>query len=56
MESYSRTRSVWQRASAEERQQALDYCEGYKTFLDTARTERLAVTRPGRSTGIPPPL
>lgn len=44
MESYSRTRSVWQRASAEERQQALDYCEGYKTFLDTARTERLAVT------------
>lgn len=44
MESYSRTRSVWQRASVEERQQALDYCEGYKTFLDTARTERLAVT------------
>lgn len=44
MESYSRTKSVWQRASAEERRQALDYCEGYKTFLDTARTERLAVT------------
>lgn len=42
METYSRTKSVWQRLSAEERKAAVDYCEGYKAFLDTARTERLA--------------
>ena len=42
METYSRTKSVWQRLSAEERKEALAYCEGYKAFLDRARTERLA--------------
>ena len=42
METYSRTKPVWQRLSAEERKAALAYCEGYKAFLDTARTERLA--------------
>ena len=42
METYSRTKSVWQRLGEEERAQAMAYCEGYKAFLDTARTERLA--------------
>ncbi len=44
METYSRTKSVWQRLSQEERAQVLSYCEGYKAFLDTARTERLAAS------------
>lgn len=44
MEAYNRTKSVWQRLDAAERKAAMDYCEGYKAFLDTARTERLAVT------------
>lgn len=41
-ETYSRTKSVWQRMNQEERQAVMDYGEKYKAFLDTARTERLA--------------
>lgn len=41
-ETYSRTKSVWQRMNEEERQAVMDYGERYKEFLDTARTERLA--------------
>lgn len=42
METYSRKKTVWQRLGTEERKAVMDYCEGYKTFLDVARTERLA--------------
>lgn len=42
-EPYSRTSSVWQRMDAEERKAVMAYGETYKAFLDTARTERLAV-------------
>lgn len=42
METYSRKKTVWQRLGTEERKAVIDYCEGYKTFLDVARTERLA--------------
>lgn len=41
-ETYSRTKSVWQRMNEEERKAVMDYGERYKEFLDTARTERLA--------------
>lgn len=41
-ETYSRTKSVWQRMNKKERKAAMDYGEKYKAFLDTARTERLA--------------
>ncbi len=44
METYSRKKSVWQRLGAKERAEVTAYCEGYKAFLDTARTERLAVS------------
>lgn len=44
MQGYSREKSVWQRLSQEERQSVTDYCEGYKQFLDVARTERLAAS------------
>ena len=44
METYSRKKTVWQRLGAEERKAVMDYCEGYKAFLDTARTERLAAS------------
>lgn len=43
VETYSRKKSVWQRMNEEERKAVMDYSEGYKTFLDVARTERLAV-------------
>ncbi len=42
METYSRKKTVWQRLGTEERKAVMDYCEGYKAFLDVARTERLA--------------
>jgi len=41
-ETYSRTKSVWQRMNAGERRAVVAYGERYKDFLDTARTERLA--------------
>lgn len=41
-ETYSRTKSVWQRMNEEERKAVMDYGERYKEFLDMARTERLA--------------
>ena len=41
-ETYSRSKSVWQRMNARERKAAMAYGEKYKAFLDTARTERLA--------------
>lgn len=41
-ETYSRTKSVWQRMNEEEHKAVMDYGERYKEFLDTARTERLA--------------
>ncbi len=37
--SYSR-KSFWKEASEQERKAALDFSEGYKTFLDAAKTER----------------
>lgn len=40
---YSRTESAWQRMDAQEREAVMNYGEGYKAFLDTARSERLAV-------------
>ena len=43
-EPYSRTKSVWQRMNQTERKAVMAYGEKYKAFLDTARTERLAVT------------
>lgn len=57
METYSRTKSVWQRLDAEERAQVMAYCEGYKAFLDTARTERLAadeIIREAEAAGFRP--
>jgi aspartyl aminopeptidase len=42
-ETYSRTASVWQRMTPRERRAVMNYGEKYKAFLDTARTERLAV-------------
>ena len=44
MQGYSREKSVWQRLSKEERGAVTEYCEGYKKFLDVARTERLAAS------------
>lgn len=43
-ETYSRTKTVWQRMNEEERKSTMAYGEDYKEFLDIARTERLAVT------------
>ena len=43
-ETYSRTKTVWQRMNEEERKATMEYGEDYKEFLDIARTERLAVT------------
>lgn len=43
-ETYSRTKPVWARMNEEERKATMEYGERYKKFLDTARTERLAVT------------
>lgn len=43
-ETYSRTKTAWQRMDADERQAVMDYGEKYKAFLDTARTERLAAS------------
>ncbi|RTZ90348.1 MAG: aminopeptidase, partial [Deltaproteobacteria bacterium] len=34
---------VWDHLSERERKKALEFCEGYKDFLDAARTEREAV-------------
>ena len=35
---------VWDRLDEEERKTALAFCEGYKSFLDTSKTERETVT------------
>ena len=43
-ETYSRTKPVWARMNEDERKATMEYGERYKKFLDTARTERLAVT------------
>ena len=43
-ETYSRTKTVWQRMNEEERKATMAYGEDYKECLDIARTERLAVT------------
>lgn len=43
-ETYSRTKTVWQRMNEEERKATMAYGEDYKEFLNIARTERLAVT------------
>ena len=34
-ETYSRTKSVWQRMNKKEREAVMDYGEKYKAFLDT---------------------
>ena len=36
-ETYSRTKSVWQRIDETERKAVMDYGEKYKAFLDTAK-------------------
>lgn len=41
-ETYSRTKSVWQRMNKTEQKAVMTYGEAYKNFLDVARTERLA--------------
>jgi aspartyl aminopeptidase len=43
-EPYSRKESVWARMDQTERDAVMAYGEKYKAFLDTARTERLAVS------------
>ena len=56
-ESYSRTKSVWQRMDETERKAVMDYGEKYKAFLDTARTERLAakeIIRQAEAKGFKP--
>ncbi len=56
-ETYSRTKSVWQRMDADERQAVMDYGEKYKAFLDAARTERLAadeIIRQAEAAGFKP--
>jgi aspartyl aminopeptidase len=45
--SYKR-KNFWQEAAAEEKKAALDFCEGYKTFLDKAKTEREAINFYGK--------
>ena len=51
-ETYSRSKSVWQRMNARERKAAMAYGEKYKAFLDTARTERLAAVRKKRDLNL----
>ena len=56
-ETYSRTKSVWQRMDVDERQAVMDYGEKYKAFLDVARTERLAadeIIRQAEAAGFKP--
>ena len=56
-ETYSRTKSVWQRMDETERKAVMDYGEKYKAFLDTARTERLAakeIIRQAEAKGFKP--
>ena len=56
-ETYSRTKSVWQRMNEKERKAAMAYGERYKKFLDTARTERLAaaeIIRQAEAKGFKP--
>lgn len=36
------TKNAWEKADEEEVKKALDFCEGYKAFLDRAKTEREA--------------
>lgn len=57
METYSRTKPVWQRWTAKERKACLAYAEDYKAFLDRARTERLAnreIIRQAKKAGFRP--
>lgn len=56
-ETYSRTKTAWQRMDDAERKAVMDYGEKYKAFLDTARTERLAaseIIRRAKATGFKP--
>ena len=32
--------NVWEKSSDDEKKKAFDFCEGYKKFLDSAKTER----------------
>ncbi len=43
MKAYDMENSAWARFSKKENKAVEDYCTEYKAFLDTARTERLAV-------------
>ncbi len=43
MKGYDKEKSVWRRMNEEQREAVHAYGERYKAFLDTARTERLAV-------------
>ena len=40
---FSKRKNGWLRITAEEKQTVADYCEGYKAFLNAAKTEREAV-------------
>ncbi len=44
MKAYDTKNSAWARFTPQERDAVQAYNEQYKAFLDTARTERLAVT------------
>lgn len=43
MKGFDKEKSVWRRMNGEQRLAVMAYAEEYKRFLDTARTERLAV-------------
>ncbi len=40
--------NVWEKSAEEERQKALEFCEGYKKFLDSAKTEREFAAEAGK--------
>ena len=43
MKVFDKENNVWSRFSEKERVKMEEYCKNYRFFLDTARTERLAV-------------
>ena len=43
MKAFDKENNVWSRFSEKERVKMEEYCKNYRFFLDTARTERLAV-------------
>ena len=43
MELLYKQKNIWETFSEPDKQAVMDYCEGYKTFLDYGKTERLCV-------------